>query len=660
MPARLLRGPRRRPRRRRGGDQEGVPRGSPASCTPTSTATTPRPRRSSRRRPRPTRSSPTPSGGAPTTPSATRACAPAAGRRTRRAGSRTSSRRSSARRRLAVRRPVRRRRRAGPGRRAATSASAVEITLAEVARPASSARSRFEAVVRLRALPRQRRRAGDADPHLRDLRRRRPGAAGAPHARSARWSRRRRLPDLRRRRQDRRAAVRALRRRRARARASAPGRSRSRPGSSTASGSGSAAPATPGEPGGRAGDLYVAGRGRRRRALRAPRATTWSRSLEVPATLAMLGGKLDGRRRSTASARSKLAAGAQHGHTERLKGRGPAVAAQRPARRAVRARRRRRSPTQALAQPARACAQAPARVARDRRDRDPARGPLPARARRAGARRAARAGARAGSRRSAGDELRSSTRSTGRRASCPSCPSSRPPPATGWSRSARPRSPTTGPTAGATSTSRSSVGGGRIVVRPSWEERAPATRREPRCDMRRSTPGQAFGTGAHATTQHVPRAAARARRRGRGAGPLADLGHRLRGARDRRREARLRARCSAATREAAAIEAAARERRGQRRRARARAAQPARAAPPPPAPTVVANLTAPLLRERRRAARASRREALVCSGLLASEVERGRARRSRAAGLEAAERARARATGRRCCAAARDSGAAAG
>ena len=59
----------------RGRGEDGLPRGSPASCTPTSTPTTRRPRRSSRRRRRPTRCSPTPSGAAPTTPTATRACA---------------------------------------------------------------------------------------------------------------------------------------------------------------------------------------------------------------------------------------------------------------------------------------------------------------------------------------------------------------------------------------------------------------------------------------------------------------------------------------------------------------------------------------------------------------------------------------------------------
>ena len=97
-PARPLRGAGRLARGRRRADQEGLSRRSRASCTPTSTPRTPRPRRSSRRPPRPTRSSPTPSAARPTTATDTRACAPAATSRTSTssARSRTSSRRSSA------------------------------------------------------------------------------------------------------------------------------------------------------------------------------------------------------------------------------------------------------------------------------------------------------------------------------------------------------------------------------------------------------------------------------------------------------------------------------------------------------------------------------------------------------------------------------------
>ena len=71
--ARLLRGPRRRPRRGRGRDQEGVP---PARARAAPGRQRPRPRgrgASSRRPPRPTRCSRTPSAAASTTPTATRA-----------------------------------------------------------------------------------------------------------------------------------------------------------------------------------------------------------------------------------------------------------------------------------------------------------------------------------------------------------------------------------------------------------------------------------------------------------------------------------------------------------------------------------------------------------------------------------------------------------
>ena len=112
----------------------------------------------------------------------------------------------------------------------------------------------------------------------------------------------RRLPDLRRRRQDPRAARASAATAPAARSASAPGTSRSRPGSSPASGSGSPAPATRASPGAPAGDLYVlvtvAEDERFER-----RGEDLISVVEVPATLAMVGGKVDGRRRSTASAR---------------------------------------------------------------------------------------------------------------------------------------------------------------------------------------------------------------------------------------------------------------------------------------------------------------------------------------------------------------------
>ena len=124
-------------------DQEGLPRASRASCTPTSTRTTPTPRRSSRRRPRPTRSSRTPSAARPTTATATRACARAATRRTSRASARspTSSTRSSAARSAAASAATR----GGPVQ-GGDVAVGVEITLAEAADGRARSSVSFEAV----------------------------------------------------------------------------------------------------------------------------------------------------------------------------------------------------------------------------------------------------------------------------------------------------------------------------------------------------------------------------------------------------------------------------------------------------------------------------------------------------------------------------------
>ncbi len=84
----------------------------------------------------------------------------------------------------------------------------VEISLAEVVTGATRERE-LRGGDDLRPLPRQRRRARDADPGLRRLRRLGPGSPRHPDgARPARP--RRRLPRLRRRRADRRAAVRAV------------------------------------------------------------------------------------------------------------------------------------------------------------------------------------------------------------------------------------------------------------------------------------------------------------------------------------------------------------------------------------------------------------------------------------------------------------------
>ena len=110
----------------------------------------------------------------------------------------------------------------------------------------------------------------------------------------------------------------------------------------------------------------------------------------------------------------------------------------------------------------------------------------------------------------------SSTRSTAARGSSPIWERSRPRPAMGWSRSSRPRSPTTGPTAGRISTSRLLVGG-RLWLRPSWEEprRHDRRRRRSRARLRDRRPPH------HPPLPRVPAGAGGG---GRGGGPLVDLG----------------------------------------------------------------------------------------------------------------------------------------
>jgi ribosomal protein L11 methyltransferase len=159
------------------------------------------------------------------------------------------------------------------------------------------------------------------------------------------------------------------------------------------------------------------------------------------------------------------------------------------------------------------------------------------------------------------------------------------------------------------------VGGGRMVVRPSWEQAAGAAAE---VDIR-VDPGQAFGTGAHATTRMCLELLLELADAGEAGGPLADLGT------GSGVLAIAAAKLGwspviACDSEPASIEAAT-----------ANAAVNGvelvperlnlREQPPPSAPTLVANLTAPLLRAV--AARLERPPAtLVCSGLLASEVER--------------------------------------
>ncbi len=174
-----------------------------------------------------------------------------------------------------------------------------------------------------------------------------------------------------------------------------------------------------------------------------------------------------------------------------------------------------------------------------------------------------------------------------------------------------------------------SIGGGRIVVHPSWEQPTGGVL------SIRVDPGQAFGTGAHATTKMCLELLLGLADGGEATGPLADLGT----------GSGVLAIAAAklgwgpvlgVDSEAASIDAAAEN-------AAANGVEielerlNLREQPPPAAPTLVANLTAPLLD-----AVASRLRhppaVLVCSGLLGSEVERVSAALA-AAGLKpAAER----------------------
>ena len=168
------------------------------------------------------------------------------------------------------RRRVRRRAAHAARCRAATSRSRPRSTLADAARGASVERQ-LRGGRSLRALPRQRRRAGHADRHLRALRRRRHAPGGLAARRSGRSCAQ--VPcdvcggDGR----IARAALRALRGPRARG-APAHGRaSTSRPGSPTASGSASPAAATPASAAGRPATSTSSSTCAARRALRARR-----------------------------------------------------------------------------------------------------------------------------------------------------------------------------------------------------------------------------------------------------------------------------------------------------------------------------------------------------------------------------------------------------
>ena len=265
---------------------------------------------------------------------------------------------------------------------------------------------------------------------------------------------------------------------------------------------------------------------------------------------------------------------------------------------------------------------------------DPPRGPLHARAGRAGPRRADRAGAERG-RGGARAAATSSTRSTAARASCPSWASSRRRPATAWSRS----SPTEVPDDWADRWQdfhKPLLVGDRLWLRPSWEEP-----REGAIDVV-VDPGRAFGTGAHPTTRLCLELLLELAEAGEAGGPLTDLGT----------GSGVLAIAAAKLgwdpvagfdHEPAALEAAAAnarrtassssfERVNLRERAAAAGAdgrrQPDRAGP------------ASQIAELRLAAASPPQRTLVCSGLLAGEARRDRRCASRAAGLAEADRRR--------------------
>ena len=167
------------------------------------------------------------------------------------------------------------------------------------------------------------------------------------------------------------------------------------------------------------------------------------------------------------------------------------------------------------------------------------------------------------------------------------------------------------------------VGGGRIVVRPSWEAEAPdVTAAEIDIVV---DPGQAFGTGAHATTKSCLELLLELSDRGEAAGPLADWGT----------GSAVLAIAAAKLgwdpvtgldHEVAAVEAAAEN--AQRNGVDIAVSRlNLRDEPPPASPTVVANLLTPLLvelAERMATGAIEPPRTAVLSGLLAIEADRVR------------------------------------
>ncbi len=186
------------------------------------------------------------------------------------------------------------------------------------------------------------------------------------------------------------------------------------------------------------------------------------------------------------------------------------------------------------------------------------------------------------------------------------------------------------------------IAGGRLVVRPSWEPGPDPSPRTPAGEAEEVAgisvvvdPGQAFGTGAHATTRMCLELLLELADAGEAGGRLVDLGTGSGvlaiAAAKLGWSPVIGCDSEAASIEAAGDNAAANDVRLELIRCNLREQQP------PEAPTVVANLTAPLLEAV--AERLASPRTLVCSGLLVSELDRVSAALSAAGLTVASERA---------------------
>jgi ribosomal protein L11 methyltransferase len=155
------------------------------------------------------------------------------------------------------------------------------------------------------------------------------------------------------------------------------------------------------------------------------------------------------------------------------------------------------------------------------------------------------------------------------------------------------------------------IAGGRVIIRPSWHDSPPRTNVDVVID-----PGQAFGTGAHPTTRMCVELLLGLADEGLAKGPLVDLGT------GSAVLAIVAAKLGFAPVQGVDLEPAALEAAAANAAANGVEAEFARLnlreEAPPPDSTIVANLTAPLLRDV--AARLPQGcERLICSGLLGRE-----------------------------------------